>query len=164
MDPITAIGLASAILTFVDFASKLTHGTYEIYKSAAGSMEDNVNVSVVVKDLQSIVQDLDPGPITRTKHEKALKELAAKCEKLSAKLLKLLEKLTLYGKRSSWKALKVKLESMQKDREVQTMQKQLGEYRSQILLHLNIMLWYDAPLTGEEVCLRSIQIANNSLV
>ena len=43
MDPISAVGLASAILTFVELSAKLTRGTFEVYKSATGSSEGNLH-------------------------------------------------------------------------------------------------------------------------
>lgn len=37
MDPLTAIGLASNILSFIDFGVKLTAAAYEVYGSADGA-------------------------------------------------------------------------------------------------------------------------------
>lgn len=51
MDPLTALGLASNIVQFVDFASKLISQSHEIYQSADGALEDNVALEHVAKNL-----------------------------------------------------------------------------------------------------------------
>ena len=140
MDPITALGLASNILTFVDFATKIITGTYEVYKSATGTTDENAHIDTIIGDLREAADGLDSDLVGRTKHERALQELASKCEKLSNELLRLLEKLIVSGNHSRWKSLKVKVKSMRKEKEVAGMEKRLGEYRSQILLRLTLML------------------------
>lgn len=140
MDPITAISLVSSILTFIDYANKIVSGTYEVYKSVTGTTEENAHIETIMSDLREATDDLESDLVGKTKHERALKELASKCEKLSAELLCLLEKLTASGQHSTWKSLKVKIMSMRKEKEVAGMEKRLGEYRSQILLRLTLML------------------------
>ena len=140
MDPITALNLASTILTFIDYATKIVTGTYEVYKSATGTTEENAHIDTIIGDLREVTDDLDSDLVGKTKHERALKELASKCEKLSDELLRLLEKLTVSGNHSTWKSLKVKIKSMRKEKEVAGMEKRLGEYRSQILLRLTLTL------------------------
>jgi arginyl-tRNA synthetase len=140
MDPIIALGLASNILTFVDYATKIMTGTYEVYKSVTGTTEENAHIDTIIGDLRKVTDDLDSDLVGETKHERALKELASKCEKLSDELLRLLEKLIVSGNHSTWKSLKVKIKSMRKEKELAGMEKRLGEYRSQILLRLTLML------------------------
>ncbi|KAI1417450.1 hypothetical protein F5Y13DRAFT_202975 [Hypoxylon sp. FL1857] len=92
MDPIAAIGLASSILTFIDFSCKLVSGTYEIAKR--GSLTGNDNVELVVKDLNKLTEDLRDHKLKGiSEHETALKELVSKCEILSGELLALLKTL-----------------------------------------------------------------------
>jgi hypothetical protein len=140
MDPITVLSLASAILTFIDYATKIVTGTYEVYKSATGTTEENAHIDTIIGDLREVTDDLDSDLVGKTKHERALKELASKCEKLSDELLRLLEKLTVSDNHSTWKSLKVKIKSIRKEKEVAGMEKRLGEYRSQILLRLTLTL------------------------
>jgi len=142
MDPISAIGFAASILTFIEFASKIVAGAHEVYTSASGTTEENAHIDTVITDLRETADSLDSDLIGKTKHEKALKELASKCEILSTELLTLLEQLRLSGKNSTWKSLKITLKSMRKEKVVGGMEKRLGEYRSQMLLRLSLMLKY----------------------
>jgi hypothetical protein len=140
MDPITAIGFAASIITFIDFASKIVTGTYEIYQSANGTTEENEHVTNIIENLHDAAADLDSDLLGKTKHERALKDLASKCEKLSDELLGFLQKLAAPGNHSTWQSLKVTIRNMRKEKEVIGMEKRLSEYRSQILLRLTLML------------------------
>ena len=44
LDPLTAIGLASAIVQFVDYGSKVIGMASEMYKSADGALKDNAEL------------------------------------------------------------------------------------------------------------------------
>lgn len=140
MDPVTAIGLASAIITFVEVGTKPTRGTFEFYKSATGSTENNAQLKTLAQDLKDVTADLQIDVKGGSKHEKALLELAADCRKLSERLLSLLRELTVSGERTLQKSLKTKFKSMRKDREIQEIEARLAGYRSQLFLHLNLIL------------------------
>jgi hypothetical protein len=139
MEPVTAIGLAAAILSFVDFAQKVATGADELYNSAAGATEDNTNIKIIIKDLDEAAADLTDLS-GKTKHTQALNSLAAKCRKLSEDLLRLLDKLAVSGKRSTWKVMRVAIQNLRKEGKVAKMVARLADYRSQILLQLSLML------------------------
>jgi len=140
MDPITAVGFASAILTFIDFSHQLISGTFEVIKS--GSTSENAHVSVVINDLRHITKELSNRPPGNSKHNEALNTLASECCGLSNDIQKLLEKLKVTAESSKWKSIKITLRSMWKKGEVAELERRLDEYRSQILLHLALMLQY----------------------
>lgn len=91
MDPITAVGFASSILTFIDFSYQIISGTFEVIKS--GSTADNAHVSVVINDLHNVTKEFTNRPPAHSKHEDALNALALECQDVSEELRKLLEKL-----------------------------------------------------------------------
>jgi hypothetical protein len=138
MDPITAISLASSIVTFVDFATKIVSGTYEVYRS--GATDDNVHVDTIVEDLTEITAHLSVAIPGKTANEIALKNLAAKCEVVSGKLQAILDSLKVSGDRTMWKSLKVRIKSMRESKDIIELEKQLADYRSQILTRLTVML------------------------
>ena len=140
MDPITALSLASTILTFVDYAHKIVTGTYEIYQSVSGVTEDNAHVDIIVSDFNDIATDLVTTVPGKSPNEIALKDLASKCEAISGRLLALLNSLKVSGHCTTWKSLKAKIKSMRKENEILSIEKQLGDYRGQILTRLTMML------------------------
>jgi hypothetical protein len=139
MDPVTAIGLASNILSFIDYAHKIVTGADELYKSVTGATEENTHTDTIVRDLDEAAADLT-AVSSKTKHGKALNDLATKCKKVSEDLHRLLNKLSVSGNRSTWKVLRVAIRNLRKEGEVAKMVTRLSEYRSQILLRLSLML------------------------
>jgi len=140
MDPITAVGFASSILTFIGFSWNLVTGTYEVLESVSGTTAENAHIGNVIDDLHAVTAALKSCQLGRSDHEKALRQLASKCANLSKELLSLLENLKVKGKNSAWKSLKAKWESMTKEKDISSMETRLREYRSQILIRLNLML------------------------
>jgi hypothetical protein len=93
MDPLTAIGLASAIVQFVDFSTKLIGGAREIYHSTTGSTTQNVTLGVVVIEMRAwSSKRSSPGPSSIQSEEKAICSLAKECQKLSGEILELIQK------------------------------------------------------------------------
>ncbi|RDW93695.1 ATP-binding protein [Aspergillus mulundensis] len=127
MDPISALSLAAVILQFIDFSSKLVAGTYEVYNSASGTTVENVHITTIVTDLQAATGDMDVDIVGNTKHERALKDLASKCNKLSADVVVILEGLRVSDKNSAWKSLKVKWSSMRKSGQLQSIERRLDD-------------------------------------
>ena len=140
MEPITAIGLASSLLTFVELASKIVTGTYEVYKSAAGSTIENAHIDTIISDLKEVAADLGTDVPGKSKNERALKDLASKCDKVANDLLQLLNRIKSHGSHSTRKSLKATLISMRKQKEITGLEKRLDDYRSQILTRLTLML------------------------
>jgi hypothetical protein len=140
MDPITAVSFASSILTFIDFSWNLVTGIYEVLESVSGTTAENAHIGNIIDDLHAVTATLKSCQLGRSEHEKALRQLASKCANLSKELLNLLEKLKVKGKNSAWKSLKAKWESMRKEKDISSIETRLREYRSQILIRLNLML------------------------
>lgn len=140
MDPITAIGLASSLFTFVDLATKIIAGTYEVYNSVTGTTIENAHIDIVINDLKKTAADLGADFPHKSKHEKALKELATKCQTAADELLQLLNTIRICGKRSAWKSFKTTFVSIRKQKQILGLEKRLSSYRSQIMLHLNLSL------------------------
>lgn len=140
MDPITAIGLASSLITFVEFATKIVTGTYEVYTSSEGTTVTNAHIDTIISDLEEAATDLETELPGKSKHERALKELASKCNKVAGELLQLLNRIRSYGSHSTWKSFKAAIISMRKQKEITVLEKRLNDYRVQILTRLTLML------------------------
>lgn len=142
MDPITAIGLASAILTFVDFSYSLVNGMLYIANSAKGITEENEHSSNMLEELQKATKGLDRNLKGSNEHEIELSNLATNCRSLSSELAAVLEKLTVKDKRSKLQRFRISLASRMKQDTVATIQQRLMDYRQAIVLRLNLMLWW----------------------
>jgi len=134
MDPVTAVGFAASILTFIDFSHKVITGTIEVFKS--GSTSENVYISEVIGDLKDATEELRKRPTGKSHHEKALHQLSIPCQELAQQLINLLKQLSTTPGQSKWVSVRVALRSMRKNGEVVELEKKLDKYRSQILLRL----------------------------
>lgn len=93
MDPLSAVGFAASILTFIDFSHKLVTGTLEVVD--AGATTTNQHTKKVFDDLHRVTQALvQPEFSEASEHGPALSSLASECIALSETLEVELQKLT----------------------------------------------------------------------
>lgn len=140
MDPLTAISLASAIVQFIDFSSKLVDGARQIYDSASGATEADRSLEVIANEMQRCASKLDnPDIQSQSEDDRALCRLAKECKILSDQLLDLLEKTKARDPKSriqsTWAALKTKMHERQK----LELQNRLSSCRSQLELQLGFL-------------------------
>ncbi|ROV98495.1 hypothetical protein VPNG_08559 [Cytospora leucostoma] len=140
MDPFSAIGAASAILSFVQFSWELFSGAQEIYKSADGSTVENAHISNVIRDVQEVADGIDCDNIGNSKHEKALKRLASECTDLSEDLLGILKKLKRTDGNPKWNSFRATWKSLWEREEIASIRERLSDLRSEIILRLTAML------------------------
>ncbi|KAH8893882.1 hypothetical protein GQ53DRAFT_605657, partial [Thozetella sp. PMI_491] len=58
MDPLTAIGLVSNILSFISFGADLLKGAAEVYNSSSGTLENNRSREVVMRQMREFSSKL----------------------------------------------------------------------------------------------------------
>ncbi|PMD31786.1 hypothetical protein L207DRAFT_500844 [Hyaloscypha variabilis F] len=139
MDPITAIGLASSIVSFIDFSWSLLTGAKELYESGRRRTKENARISSIVDDLHEYALDLTVGGEGASKHEKALRSLANDCCALSEELVGILQKLEM-KRNSRWQSLKKSWEAMRKADNIALLESRLGKYRAQMNTRLLALL------------------------
>ncbi|SPO03019.1 uncharacterized protein DNG_05700 [Cephalotrichum gorgonifer] len=138
MDPISAVGFAASILTFIDFSYKLVTGTLQVIND--GRSTENFHTKEVVDDFRRVTEKLEEARPSNSEHEIALRKLAGKCQTLSGKLNEILLKLIAEKGSTKWEAVKVAFRSLCKKGEVAEMVALLGQYRSKILTRLSLIL------------------------
>ncbi len=139
MDPITAIGLAASIVSFIDFSWNLLTGAKELYESGCRRTKENARISSIVDDLNEYALELTIGGEGASKHEKALRTLANDCQSLSGELVKILQKLEM-TKNSRWQSLKKTWEAKRKAGDVALIESRLEKYRAQMNTRLLALL------------------------
>jgi len=170
MDPLTALGLASNIVQFVDFASKLISQSHEIYQSADGALEDNLALEHVAKnlsrlggELKSKRADIKTGrealarerewakkdgrvissPEKVTAAGKQLQQLSKECSAVSNELLQELEKLKIKGPHKRWESFRQALNSVWSQEKIRALETRLEGIRKQLDTTLLVCLRYD---------------------
>lgn len=138
MDPITAVGLASAIISFVPLGIKVLQNAKEIKDSIDGGVKQNATRQAVIEELQALSGRLrvsQSNNINPPAEQVKLLDLASRCHDLSQQILNLLDKVrpktsTTRGKYSS--AVRVWL----KEGEIKDLEKSLYNCREQLIVGL----------------------------
>jgi hypothetical protein len=93
MDPASAIGVASAVLTFIDFARELLSTVHSVYTSSTGKTLAHKTLEDVTLEMQRLSGALASHKPTmdQSKDELAMTSLADRCSKLSSEILAHLE-------------------------------------------------------------------------
>lgn len=141
MDPATAFGVASSVLAFLDFSIKVVNGAVEIYQSTDGMTSETMHLENVARDMKTRTESMKQKTAARTVEEKSIVELAEKCFKISERMSGLLKEMKLKGgKHSKLGSLQAAILGKRRKKDVAELQRQIGEYRAQILLNLHLVL------------------------
>ncbi|KAG6358736.1 hypothetical protein INS49_012255 [Diaporthe citri] len=152
MDPLSAIGVASAIVAFVDFSWNLITGTWEIYHSLDGVATENARLEDVTDDLELLTQALEADFPVKIKAEKNIQRLAKDCREDAKTLKDLLDEMKAPGRRRLfWKSLNAKWKNILKKDEVARLKSQLQESRAEIQLNLTAILREDQSAIGLQI-------------
>jgi hypothetical protein len=138
MDPLTAIGLAASIVSFVDFGFKLVKGTIEIYETADGTLPENRSREAVTAAMKDLATRLTPPQSSLvTKEEKQLYHLAMECRAICDDLLDLLNRLKPENMSSKRQSLWAAVKSVFHESECENLEKRLDACRRQLEMHIN---------------------------
>lgn len=136
MDPISALGLASNVIQFVEFATQLVSGYYDIYRSANGALDGHAALETVAKNLSSLVREVEESkPPTAAKQspaEKQLHEVCGECVAVNRDLLRLLEKLKANGPHRKWESFRQILNIMVRQKDVTRSEDELKRIQRRI--------------------------------
>jgi len=153
-----AAGLASSIITFIDFSYKLINGTIVVYQKASTGPADDPHITVVIKDLENVTELMTTtaaaasaaspavdGQATTTAqvkpHQQELLALAGHCHELSKKLVAILEGLERKtDDKKLWRSFQTAWKTIRSSDQITEIEKKLNTYRLQMLLRLSLML------------------------
>ncbi|SCO76329.1 uncharacterized protein FRV6_00541 [Fusarium oxysporum] len=138
MDPVSAIGLASGILTFVEAGLKLVKIAYNIHNSLDGVLDDNRHRDSITSEVSKAALRLEvAGNACLTPEQESLSDLAKKCKATSTELVKAFNEVK--PKRSSsnpFKSLRYAVKTNVKAKDINGLENQLKDYRDQLILAL----------------------------
>lgn len=136
MDPLSALGLASNIIQFVDFTSKLISAAHELYVSPTGARLEYLELGLLAKNLQQLAQQAGSLQSSDSENlsgeEKTLQGLSKQCRAVSDELLSVIETLRVKGDHKTWKSFYQALQSVMKKRDIEALQKRLDRIGQQM--------------------------------
>jgi hypothetical protein len=119
LDPLTSLSLASSIVQFVDFGTRLIAESQQIYYAAGGALKENVELEEIATDLKSLSHNLKSNPFLDVKLPSnngiGLQDLASSCMNVADELLSVLQDLKIQGPRHrKWQSICQALKSARK--------------------------------------------------
>ncbi|EXM17605.1 hypothetical protein FOTG_14287 [Fusarium oxysporum f. sp. vasinfectum 25433] len=138
MDPVSAIGLASGILTFVEAGLKLVKIAYNIHNSLDGVLDDNRHRENVTSEVSKAALRLEvAGNARLTPEQESLSDLARKCKATSTDLVKALNQVKPKQSSSNpFKLLRYAVKAETKAKDISELENRLKDYRDQLTLAL----------------------------
>ncbi|KAK4209712.1 hypothetical protein QBC37DRAFT_449794, partial [Rhypophila decipiens] len=159
MDPITALSVASSVITLVEFGSKLVDRAFEIVQSSSGQPKDAVDVHKTSQELSDVaaeararVQGLEEK---YPRHAELMERLNVECAEVEKQLSDALKTLTVasssrgLGRFSS--QMKVSIRSLWSAKQLDEWSKKLDGIRNQVTMSVVVCLLGEVQETKKHV-------------
>lgn len=136
MDPMSCLAIAGAVVSFLDFGTKLVKEAHALYEDGESTIRKKAARDT--SDLQDFSAKFDQALRSETQHramsedEKALQSLCLECKKLADSLAAKLGTLSVREKHRVWKSLTTALSNVWSKSEILKMEEDLGKYRMAI--------------------------------
>jgi len=139
MDPLTAVGLAGNIFTFVEIGHKILKSANTIYSTTSGATAENERLNSMSFRLNATLSELQSRACraSSTRHQEALTKLAEECEETSHELRTLLSKLRLRNPRSRLSSIRSAFKDWWKADEKRALQQRLHRHMRELELLLS---------------------------
>jgi hypothetical protein len=146
MDPLTALSVAGNVVQFIQFGCQIISKEQQIYRSASGSLTENVDIETVANDFRSLSTRLKQSSNSLhgsrvTADEKALHEMCDKCIDIADDLIAHLDQLKVKGDHHrKWKSFRQALKSVWNERELDSIVDRLSMFRQELEMHILVSL------------------------
>lgn len=141
MDPLTAMGIASNVIAFIDFGAGLLRGAVEIHNSLDGTLDDNKSRETVIREAERFYALLkishEPTPPAGSFEHRSIYALAQECHAISARILTLLQNIKTKDARSKRQSLVSALRSKFYEKDREELEGRLANCRGQLDLQLS---------------------------
>lgn len=143
MDPVSALGLAAAVVQFVQFTASLFNGTRQIYQSGGSERTERLEyihgtLSKLSNELLSPAIGPQPGNSARSNHATSLAELATRCKRDCDELLAVFDKIKTRSASGPklWKSFRLAIMEVMKTGEIEQLQGRIDSYQRAMVVHL----------------------------
>jgi hypothetical protein len=144
-ESLAIIGLASNIVSFIDFGLKLASGTRMILESIHGTTPEIRELELVVRNVErlnvEIIQQKVPGQ-TFSSDEQLILDMAGECDRLAGDIRKVMEKLIVRnGARSkTLESGRVAFQVMRKHGEIDRLRNRLESLDEKLRMNITHVL------------------------
>ena len=132
LDPITAIGLASSIATFVDLASRLVVTTSELSKSADGVLSAHRELETVASHTRELSKKLRSD----RPQNQSIQALAQMQDCAATELLSLLQDLKVRDRRRCFDVILPAVRTIRKGPRIKSIREDINSLQQALSLHM----------------------------
>lgn len=149
LDPQTALSVATSVLQFVDFGTKLISKGREIYKSADGVLADHAEQAAVASKLADLTRGLSKSAdsfntlVNPAPEDTALAKVALDCLEVAEDFSAAIDQLAVTGDRRKWKSFRQALKSIWKKEDLEKKMAKMDGLRQLVIVHLLVVVQYD---------------------
>ncbi|OCK82825.1 hypothetical protein K432DRAFT_423847 [Lepidopterella palustris CBS 459.81] len=139
VDPISALGVASAVVTFVDFTSKLISRS----RPDGSKIAAKPDLALITKDLKDISDKLHDSlsqDSSDRDNDKGLRQICFECSNDASLLSNALDRLRTNSKHRKWSSFRLALESIWAEKEIGELKERLDGFRQQLIIHILVSL------------------------
>lgn len=140
MDGLSALSVASAAVTFVQFGLEIFSKATEMYDSMTGNTKGHQDIRVSAERLDNLCNDLERSlnvnQQAQGRHEKEIVKIAKECQTVGLELSSALDKLRAQ-KGDKWSSTLKAIQSMWKDKKILATEKRLERLKDDLSLHLS---------------------------
>jgi hypothetical protein len=163
MDPISAVGIAAAVLQFVEFGASLLSETYRVYRSPSGRTANEVTLSAIASDLSVMMAEIknmtEVGNSYRSPALNQLLQLCKDCEQMVLPLQEAIKGMQIDGeqsfgylqsttgdRRTLRSSFRIALAAVWGEKGIEETITALREMRTRMIDSVIFCLWYAAPV------------------
>ncbi|RBR04979.1 uncharacterized protein FIESC28_11447 [Fusarium coffeatum] len=140
MDPASAIGVTSAVITFLEFSWKVVRNAKEIYDSADGCSNDNLTRESVARSMQAFSRKLQPPDSSAiTPEYEGICNLSSECQSISSEILKIFNSVKIGGDKSKYAAFLAGLKTWRCKKDLIQLEERLTQCGAQLSLELSYL-------------------------
>lgn len=136
MDPVTALGVASGILTFLTFSAALLKVGHGVCVTSDGRNEQNMTREVVIGETNAFLDQLMPADDPRLRDDEGLCRLVLESRRIAKDIIAILDKVKP-TKSGTVANLRSAIRHVLSKPDMEDLEKRMDQCRSQLDLHLN---------------------------
>ena len=148
LEALAAVGLAAAVVQFVQFTTEVASKGQEYYRSADGSIKEHVELQSYSDRFTQLGNGLTtassrcPPSSTLTTEERSLVEVASKCQTACAEIRSTLNGLIISGKKTKFCSFRQALEAVWSEGKIDTDLHRLQMIRDELIVNLLVVIKY----------------------
>lgn len=142
MDPLSALSIATSVVQFVDYGTRLLSKARELHISAHGALTENIELEAASERLRTLTM-----PLQHVARDEALKHICTSCMAVSKELIMKLDNLKVPNgyKNKKWKSFRQAFKSVVSKGKIEEIKGRLHSLRMELNTHVLLDLRLVSP-------------------